>query len=253
MSSYEDEYCYPGTGVLRNHLNIRDPERLAEAEASIVMRAMRNGLREPFEFTPDGLRNVHRQMFERLYPFAGEFRRVDVAKVADDGKARVEFALGAFVERVELKRFFEKELAGDLNSEQGFKAPTLPEFAHRASVYLKDLNFIHPFPEGNGRVQRVFLQELASHSGHRLDLTKISPDAWINASIESYRTPEQQPDGSFFRHPKMAALIEQACRDERNPDKSPTPYDKDWFEAQLKNDDAKSPEQSPDRDDDRER
>lgn len=229
MSSYEDKYCYPGTGVLKNHLNIRDPERLAEAEASIVMRAMRKGLREPFVFTPDGLRNVHRQMFEKLYPFAGEFRRVDMAKIADDGKTRVDFSLGALVERKEMPRFF-RELTDDLTSQQGFARPTLPEFAHRASVYLKDLNFIHPFPEGNGRVQRVFLQELASHSGFKLDITKITPQAWIAASIESYRTPEQEPDGSFSRHPKMSALIEQYCQHDRAQETTKNRYVDRLFE-----------------------
>ena len=223
MSRYQDEYCYPGTDVLRNHLDIRDPEKLARAEAILVASAMEGGLREPFTFSPDGLRNVHRQMFEKLYPFAGEFRRVDMAKIGDDGKTRVDFSLGALVERKEMSRFF-RELTDDLTSQDGFARPTLPEFAHRASVYLKDLNFIHPFPEGNGRVQRVFLQGLANHSGFKLDITKISPEAWIAGSIESYRTSEQQPDGSFSRHPKMSALIEQACQADRVQGMTKTPY-----------------------------
>lgn len=212
MSSYEDEYCFPDTGVLRNYLNIRDPERLAEAEASIVVRAMRNGLREPFDFTPDGLRNVHRQMFEKLYPFAGEFRRVDMAKIGEDGKTRIEFMKGAYVERIGLEKSFFRDLAADLPSERGFLKPSLPEFAHRASVYLKELNFIHPFPEGNGRVQRIFLQELAKRAGYEIDLTKIDRASWIAASVQSREIPEMV-DGKFSEHPKMSQLIRAACRD----------------------------------------
>lgn len=39
---YEEDgtYCYPGTNVLRNKLNIRDGDRLSDAERSISLVRM---------------------------------------------------------------------------------------------------------------------------------------------------------------------------------------------------------------------
>jgi fido (protein-threonine AMPylation protein) len=37
----EDPYVYPGTGVLRNNLEIRDPRELSQAEADFVGLALR--------------------------------------------------------------------------------------------------------------------------------------------------------------------------------------------------------------------
>jgi fido (protein-threonine AMPylation protein) len=43
----EDPYVYPGTGVLRNNLEIRDPQELAEAEADIVRAVLATLADEP--------------------------------------------------------------------------------------------------------------------------------------------------------------------------------------------------------------
>ena len=35
------------------------------------------------------------------------------------------------------------------------------DFVNRVAELFGDLNLLHPFREGNGRVQRLFLEELA--------------------------------------------------------------------------------------------
>ena len=42
-----------------------------------------------------------------------------------------------------------------------------------AGRFLSDLNALHPFREGNGRVQRIFLQLLANNAGWQLDWTLV--------------------------------------------------------------------------------
>ena len=44
------------------------------------------------------------------------------------------------------------------------------EFAQQASVIMGDVNFVHPFREGNGRTQLQYLKLLAERAGHTLDL-----------------------------------------------------------------------------------
>ncbi len=44
---------------------------------------------------------------------------------------------------------------------------------------------MHPFREGNGRTQRIFLNELAKNAGYKLDLNLIPKDKMIMASVEA--------------------------------------------------------------------
>jgi fido (protein-threonine AMPylation protein) len=75
--------------------------------------------------------------------------------------------------------------------------------------YIADLNHIHPFPEGNGRTQRIFLCLLAKRSGFRLVDARLSRDGWLAASSDSF-VQDVRRKGHFGAHQHMTALIEQA-------------------------------------------
>jgi hypothetical protein len=74
-----DPYCYPGTAVLRNIPDIRDPAALAEFEA--VSTAQRAD--EPL---PEGrlsvrhYRAIHHHLFRDVYAWAGKLRTVRLGK-----------------------------------------------------------------------------------------------------------------------------------------------------------------------------
>ena len=59
-------------------------------------------------------------------------------------------------------------------------------FAKQAAVILGDVNFVHPFREGNGRAQLQYLKLLAEKAGHRLDLGRVDAKRWIEASQISH-------------------------------------------------------------------
>ena len=48
-----------------------------------------------------------------------------------------------------------------------------------------DINALHPFREGNGRSQRIFIESLAKINGINIDLTNVSKMDMIIASHES--------------------------------------------------------------------
>jgi cell filamentation protein len=52
---------------------------------------------------------------------------------------------------------------------------------------MGDVNYVHPFREGNGRAQLFYLERLAEHAGHPLDLARLNPRRWIEASRASHR------------------------------------------------------------------
>jgi cell filamentation protein len=53
-------------------------------------------------------------------------------------------------------------------------------------VIVGDINFVHPFREGNGRTQLQYLKLLAKRAGHPLDLARIDAERWIEASQASH-------------------------------------------------------------------
>ncbi len=55
-------------------------------------------------------------------------------------------------------------------------------FATAAGRIMGDVNYVHPFREGNGRAQLFYLAQLAAQAGHPLDLTRLDPQGWIAAS-----------------------------------------------------------------------
>ena len=192
-----DPYLYPGTQTLKNNYDIRDPGRLEIAERMISSAALRAPLVPPPEMTPEGFARIYRHIFGRIYPWAGEFRTINLAKLVTTEKM-VEFERGPLV-KPGIQRLF-----GELREDNYLRGLEPKTFAYRAAVYMEDLNFIHPFREGNGRTQRLFLEVLARQAGHILDQSKIDGRAWLEGSIQSYRQPI---DGA---HDIMTGAIERA-------------------------------------------
>lgn len=60
------------------------------------------------------------------------------------------------------------------------------EIARRLAYYLGEINSIHPFREGNGRAQRMFVEHIAASLGYQLDFMKISSEEMLEASARSF-------------------------------------------------------------------
>lgn len=57
----------------------------------------------------------------------------------------------------------------------------MAQFAARAGYYLGKINMIHPFREGNGRTQRVLLDQLAELSGFGFEWSGVSGEQMAQA------------------------------------------------------------------------
>ena len=75
-------YCYPGSNVLTNKLNIRDLNRLNEAERKLTQLRLNDLISSPIKgnFDLSHLQKIHQFLFQDLYSWAGEIRTVDIAK-----------------------------------------------------------------------------------------------------------------------------------------------------------------------------
>ena len=58
-------------------------------------------------------------------------------------------------------------------------------FAQNLTTLAANLNALHPFRDGNGRVQRIFLNELAHNAGFALNFNLIPKNDIIKASIQA--------------------------------------------------------------------
>jgi|SRR5690554_692908 len=62
---------------------------------------------------------------------------------------------------------------------------SLGKFSQRTGFYLGQINKIHAFREGNGRTQRVFIDQLAKQSNYYIKWQAISGEAMAKACREA--------------------------------------------------------------------
>jgi cell filamentation protein len=169
----DDPYVYPGTSVLRNRFGLTDAGDLDRVER---LHTANRGY-EPIprgSFDLAHLRAIHRHLFQDIYEWAGELRTVEISK----GRQQFQF-----------RKFIETGMAdvhGRLVRSRFLNGLAAAPFAEAAAVIVGDINYIHPFREGNGRTQLQYLKQLAEQAGHRLDLARIDGSRWLEASIASH-------------------------------------------------------------------
>ena len=171
-----EDFLYPGTNVLRNRLNITDAEELERAEGALTFGRLVE-LRSTGAGAGDfaHLQAIHRHMLQDIYEWAGQVRAVTL------GKGTTQFCLPQHLESLAATIF------SGLASEDLLMDLIMEQFADAAANLLAVLNALHPFREGNGRVQRAFLELLSDQAGHPIVWPPIGPDRMIQASIDAMR------------------------------------------------------------------
>lgn len=171
-------YTDPATGVFRNRLGLTDRDALEDAERRFSFARRLELYERPAAATFDfaHLRAIHRHLFQDLYDWAGEVRTVNITKGSSTfhQASVIDMAVGYT---------FEKLHNGPLLTDPSMSED---EFAAQAGELLADLNYIHPFREGNGRTQRVFLDDVAARSGRELSWRNVTAEQNIDASITAH-------------------------------------------------------------------
>lgn len=168
------EYCYPPDfTVLRNRLEIRDAAELERVERRLAAARVAEGV-PAGKFDLAHLKAIHRHLLQDVYDWAGEIRTVEISK----GGSQFQF-----------RRYIETGMADvhrRLVALDFLKRLEPAAFAREAGQIVGDINYVHPFREGNGRTQLLYLQQLSRPAGHALDLTKLHREAWMDASREAH-------------------------------------------------------------------
>ena len=157
----DPDYTYidPKTGILRNLQDISDPEVLLFVESSAVTKRLLEIYENPIKIKGiDSLFEIHRHLFQDIYIWAGEERVVEISK---DGK---QFFPTTYYDNA--FRYIDQLIDEYRKIPKNNKR----KLAEKLAEILDNVNYLHPFREGNGRVQREFIRLLALEKGLILNL-----------------------------------------------------------------------------------
>jgi cell filamentation protein len=173
----DQTYTDPITVILKKLQGIKDPDVLLFVESSAVTKRLQQLYDNPIEIKDsNSLLVIHHYLFQDVYAWAGKVRTVNIYK---DGKP---FFNG---ERFSMGFQYIDTLINDYRNIEKLNKEAL---ASKLSEILDNVNFLHPFREGNGRTQREFLRLLALEKELTLNLNppdnKDVYDKYMKGTIE---------------------------------------------------------------------
>lgn len=172
---YDNIYCYPNSNVLKNKYNVIDKTKLFMLETELTSIRLRelqnNNMKGDFDFAH--LKAIHQYIFQDIYEWAGKERTVEIGK----GNLFCTTACIPLYAKSVFNKYFSQCYANKDNIE---------DFIRVLAENYGDLNALHPFREGNGRAQREFARLVCLECGYLFDLSSVSHNDMLNASIISF-------------------------------------------------------------------
>lgn len=137
-----------------------------ELECDLVSTRIVELLQEDnFELSIDYLKYVHKYLFQDVYEFAGEFRKVDFSKheriLNNDSVAYGDHKL------------LEQSLDYDITLEKNknYKEKNIVDVINNITDFSSRIWQIHPFKEGNTRTTALFIEKYLVSLGYNVDNT----------------------------------------------------------------------------------
>ena len=167
--------CYEGTTCLVNKLGITDDNALSEIEGDVTFARASELEKDPLNgnFDTNHYKAIHRFLFSDLYDWAGEFRKINISKKG------TKFADADDLENL-CNRCFERLKSNNYYLDMDFN-----DFVKNIVDLYCSLNIIHPFREGNGRTERIFISQLIRYNGYEINFSNIDSDYLMIATIQA--------------------------------------------------------------------
>jgi cell filamentation protein len=193
-------YTYPGTSVLKNKFGIQSGPKLRPMEAAFTAARRAEiaaGIGPKPTFDSAYLKALHKHLFQDVYEWAGKTRGDKVTLSDGTIASETEFnkADGKDYLYARLLPTSFEQFDKTLRDHDFWRGSERTDFARAVTDIITDFTAMHPFRKGNGRVLRIFLQELAREAGHALDFSVISRERMRHAAIALH----ELDDTTFYR------------------------------------------------------
>ena len=118
-----------------------------------------------FELSVDYLKYIHKYLFQDVYEFAGEFRKIDFSKhekILNNDSV-------AYGDCKTLKESLEYDIS--LEKEKNYKDMSVVEVINNITKFSSSIWQVHPFREGNTRTTALFIEKYLVSLGYNVDNT----------------------------------------------------------------------------------
>ena len=134
-----------------------------------------------FELSVDYLKYIHKYLFQDVYEFAGEFRKIDFSK----HEKILNNDTVAYGDSKTLNESLEYDIS--LEKEKSYKDMSIVEVIKNITDFTSSIWQVHPFREGNTRITAVFIEKYLISSGYNVDnsLFKDKSVYFRNALVRS--------------------------------------------------------------------
>ena len=168
---HENRFLYKN-GTLKNKLGIKSTKDLSNVEyLGSASRALVLIKKQPEINSINELQAIHKVMFGWLYDWAGKIRDYDLSK---NGYGFLEG---------DRQEFGIQNINNKINQKNELHTLNNKDYAE----LLDELNYLHPFREGNGRSTKLFLQCFAANHEQVLDYPRKN-----NEMIEAQNSPSRE-------------------------------------------------------------
>ena len=194
-SIYEDK------GVLKNKLGITNQLELDKAERKITAYKIANLYLIPRykTFDVEHYLDIHKYLFEDIYEFAGEIRSESITKT-------ISFCLPNLIYN-NLKDTLDKA------NRDYLKIKNEEDLVNFITYFYAELDIIHPFREGNGRVEREFLREYVERINENISFGKYYLDYDLienkNEFVKSVIIADARCDLSYLKEFIRTILVNE--------------------------------------------
>ena len=120
---------------------------------------------DKFELSVDYLKYVHKFLFQDVYDFAGEFRRIDFSK---HEKILNNYSV-AYGDCNTLIESLEYDIS--LEKAKNYKEINIVEVINNMTKFSSSIWQVHPFREGNTRTTALFIEKYLISLGYKVDNT----------------------------------------------------------------------------------
>lgn len=166
------QYTYPNSTVLINKQNITNIEEAYRNEHLFVTRRLADLRLKVIEvYSISDILAIHKYLFQDVYAWAGQYRKMNISKNGNPFMSIQSFSTAqAYIDRL-IHTYYQTANSKD-------------EIIKQLAKILDNLNYFHPFREGNGRTQREVIRSLALSKGYSAQIRVEQDDEVYNLYMD---------------------------------------------------------------------